>query len=94
MAIERVKPIERALPRLELTRMVEQAKLATPSAVVDYFERRFLSVPLDAASRSKMAAFLERELGTADVRAASSFAEEALRQLLHIMLSRPEYQLG
>jgi hypothetical protein len=37
---------------------------------------------------------LEQELGTADVAAANSYAEEALRLLLHAMLSRPEYQLG
>ena len=94
MAIERVKPIERTLPRLELARMVAEANLTTPSAVVDYFERRFLSVALDAASRQKMADFLMRELGTSDIRAAKSFSEEALRQLLHVLLSRPEYQLG
>jgi hypothetical protein len=33
-------------------------------------------------------------LGTTDIVAAISYAEEPLRRLLHAMLSRPEYQLG
>jgi hypothetical protein len=51
-------------------------------------------VPLDAATRSHFAAFLEKELGTRDMRATATFAEDSLRLLLHVLLSRPEYQLG
>ena len=36
----------------------------------------------------------ERELGTKDVLSARTYLEEPLRVLLHLMLSRPEYQLG
>ena len=57
-------------------------------------ERRFLSVQLDGATRAKLAAFLEKELGTRDLPAAASYAEDPLRLLLHVLLSRPEYQLG
>jgi len=94
MAIERVKPIERDLPRLELARMVLNAELASPRAVVDYFAARFLSVPLDEATRSTLANAFERELGSADVLANATSLEEPLRVLLHLLLSRPEYQLG
>ena len=94
MAIERVKPIPRTVPRLDLSQLVAQAKLSDPLSVVLFFERRFLSVELSVAARRELAAFLEKELGTADIRAAATYSEEALRQLLHILLSRPEYQLG
>jgi hypothetical protein len=94
MAIERVKPIVRDLPRLDLARMVLRKELKTPQAVVDYFAARFLSVPLSDATRQQLAASFEHELGSADVLASGTMLEEPLRVLLHLMLSRPEYQLG
>ena len=94
MAIERVKPIPRSLARLDLSKMVSEAKLSSALEVISFFEKRFLSVGLDTGTKAKLANFLEVELGTKDIAAAKSYSEEALRQLLHIMLSRPEYQLG
>jgi hypothetical protein len=94
MAVERVKPIPRTVAQLDLTGMVLGAGCETPEQVVGYLEGRFLSVPLDAATRSHFAAFLEKELGTRDMRATATFAEDSLRLLLHVLLSRPEYQLG
>ena len=94
MAVERVKPIPRTVARLDLTGMVLKAGCSTPEEVVSYMERRFLSVQLDGATRAKLAAFLEKELGTRNVPAAASYAEDPLRLLLHVLLSRPEYQLG
>ncbi len=94
MAVERVKPIPRTVARLDLTGMVLNAGCRTPEEVVACLERRFLSVSLDNATRNKLAAFLEKELGTRDMKAASTYAEDSLRLLLHRLLSRPEYQLG
>ncbi|WP_020164217.1 DUF1800 domain-containing protein [Methyloversatilis discipulorum] len=94
MAVERVKPIPRTVARLDLTGMVLKAGCSTPEQVVSYMEGRFLSVQLDVATRAKLAAFLEKELGTRNVPAAASYAEDPLRLLLHVLLSRPEYQLG
>ncbi len=94
MAVERVKPIPRTVARLDLTGMVLGAGCRTPEQAVRHLEERFLSVPLDAATRGKLSAFLQKELGTADLKAAASYAEDPLRVLLHLLLSRPEYQLG
>lgn len=94
MAVERVKPIPRTVAQLDLTTMVLEAGCKTPEQVVEYFEMRFLSVPLEAGTRRKLAAFLETELGTRDIRSADTYAEDSLRLLLHLLLSRPEYQLG
>ena len=94
MAIERVKPIPRTLPRIDLAGMVLHAGCRTPLDAVRYLERRFLAVPLDEASRADLTRFLEQELGGADLPAAVSYAEDALRLTLHLILSRPEYQLG
>ncbi len=94
MALERVKPIERDVAFLDLTTMVMRNELATPLAVVDYFAARFLSVPLDGTSRQRLADVFERELGSNDVLGSGTVMEEPLRVLLHLLLSRPEYQLG
>lgn len=94
MAVERVKPIPRTVAQLDLTGMVLEAGCDTPEAVVAYLEGRFLSVPLDEATRKNLATFLEKELGTRDMKAASTYSEDSLRLLLHLLLSRPEYQLG
>ncbi|NTV68525.1 MAG: DUF1800 domain-containing protein [Azonexaceae bacterium] len=94
MAIERVKPIPRTLARIDLTGMILRAGCRTPLDTVRYLERRFLAVPLDDASRADLARFLEQELGGADLPAAVSYAEDALRLTLHLIMSRPEYQLG
>ena len=93
-AIERVKPIERQLAALDLTKMVMDARLSTPDAVVNYFADRFLAVPLDEVTHAALARFLQNELGTGDIPAAETYLEDPLRSLLHVILSRPEYQLG
>ena len=94
MAIERVRPIPRDFARMTLAKEVQAQSLATPLDVVLYLERRFFEVRLQPADREEMAAFLAAALGTTDIVAAISYAEEPLRRLLHAMLSRPEYQLG
>ena len=94
MAIERVKPIPRNIARLDLAGMVAREGLATPWEVVEYLTARFFTVPPEPATMQAMADYLEAELGTADIAAAASFMEEPLRGLLHVLLSRPEYQLN
>ena len=94
MALERVQPIPRTLARLDLTGMIMRAGVDSPREVVDYFAARFFLVPLDESVLVGLAELLTEELGTADIAASASFAEEPLRKLLHQMLSLPEYQLG
>ncbi len=94
MAIERVRPIPRDFARLNLSRQVQDASLTSTLDVVLYFEQQFFEVPLLPGVREQLAQLLESELGSADIAASFSYAEEPLRRLLHVMLSRPEYQLG
>ncbi|MEM7220587.1 MAG: DUF1800 domain-containing protein [Pseudomonadota bacterium] len=94
LAIERVLPIPRTTARLDLAGEIRAAGAVDCAAVVNYFERRFLSVALEAQVRRTLSDFLLAQLGTDDVAAALSYAEEPLRLLLHTMLSLPEYQLG
>ena len=94
MAVEKVKPIPRTLARLDLSAMVESAGCKTSAEAVDYFAYRFLRVPLDAGTRTRYIEFLRAELGTDNLRDASTYMEDPLRLLLHLMMSAPEYQLG
>lgn len=94
MALQRVKPISRHTASLSLTEQVMQAGCQTPDDVVAYFEDRFFSTPISQPVRQTIAEQFATEVGTLEVRAAASYMEEALRSLLHTLLSQPEYQLG
>ena len=94
MALERVTPIPRHTARLTLAREVSAAKLQTPAEAVEYFVQKFFIVRPAATDIERIAVFLEEQLGTKDLPASASFAEEALRSTLHLLLSLPEFQLG
>jgi hypothetical protein len=53
-----------------------------------------MSVPLSAKQRDDLIQWLQRDLGTDNLKTAQTYMEDSLRQLLHILLSLPEYQLG
>ena len=61
--------------------------------VVDQYIRRFLRVPLAPKDRQVLVDFLRTKLGTSDVRPGDKL-ENSLRELLYLVLSTPEYQLG
>ena len=94
MALQKVKPIPRGTARLDLSAMVLGAGCRNARQATDYLLARFVSLPVDPGTHERIAKFLENELGTTDLRAASSFLEEPLRTTLHVILSLPEYQLG
>jgi hypothetical protein len=93
LAFERTKLIPRRTARLDLTAMVRAAGAETPEKVVDHFVARFLSVPLAAKERGVLAAFLRDRLGSANLQPGDKL-EASLRELLYLVLSTPEYQLG
>ena len=53
-----------------------------------------MSVPVSDEVKQKLTALISDDLGTTDLRAADSYMEDALRNLLHVILSLPAYQLG
>jgi hypothetical protein len=93
MAHERTRPIPRRTADVSLTAMVVAANARTADAVVDHFVRRFLSVPLAAKDRAILVDFLRNKLGGSTVQPGDKL-EPALRELLYLVLSTPEYQLG
>jgi uncharacterized protein (DUF1800 family) len=93
-AIEKVKPIPRTTAQLDLSAMVRAAGCKTAREAVDHLLLRFVSVPVNSATRDGMVAMLEADLGTADLKLADTYMEDALRNALHVILSLPSYQLG
>ncbi len=93
MAFERTKPIPRRTVDLSLSALVAAAHADTVDAVVDHFIRRFLSAPPSDKERAGMIQFLRDALGTSAIQPGASL-EPALRQLLYLLFSTPEYQLG
>ncbi len=93
IAWERTKTIPRRPIRLDLTAIAQSAGADTADKVVDHFAKRFLSVPLAAKDRAVLVQFLTTKLGGTAVRPGATL-EGSLRELLYLVLSTPEYQLG
>ena len=94
MAFERLKAIPRHTPDLDLVKLVTDAGAADAAAVVDHFVERFLRVELPTEDRSQLVHFFEAELGEHRIDADDAQTEAALRSLLYLVLSTPQYQLA
>ena len=93
LAFKRTKLIPRHQVAIELTAMVEAAHADTVDKVVDHFIHRFLRVTLAEKDRAVLVDFLRGKLGTSRIE-QSVRLEGSLRELLYLVLSTPEYQLG
>jgi uncharacterized protein DUF1800 len=93
LAFERTKTIPRRPATMDLTAMAHAAGADTVDKVVDHFVHRFLSVPLADKDRIALVGFLRDKLGTMVVQPGEKL-ERSLRELLYLVLSTPEYQLG
>ena len=69
---------------INLTAKMQEAAADTPEKVVDHLARRFLSVTLAEKDRAVLVEFVRGRPRT----------EDSLRELLYLVLSMPEYQLG
>jgi uncharacterized protein (DUF1800 family) len=92
LAFERTKLIPRHTAAINLTAVIQSAGADTPEKVVDHFARRFLSVPIAAKDRAVLIGFLQARTGATLTPGAP--LENSLRELLYLVLSTPEYQLG
>jgi uncharacterized protein DUF1800 len=84
IAFKRTKLIPRQPVSIDLVAMVAAAHADTPDKVVDHFLRRFMRVSLADNDRQVLVDFLKTR----------RMDEGSLRELLYLVLSTPEYQLG
>ena len=94
MAFEKLHPIPRHVPEIDLTALLGAAGAVEVGDVVDHLLRRFLRVELAASNRAILVDFLRDELGSDRIGTASPQTEAALRAVLYLVLSTPEYQLA
>ncbi len=94
MAIQKVKPILRDSASVQISEFVKLAQAKTCSDAVEALVARFITVPISTSQRRELIEWLRRDLGTDQLNIAETYMEDSLRQLLHILLSLPEYQLG
>jgi hypothetical protein len=59
--------------------VMDPRMLKTTTQVVDYMIHRFMRVPPGEDARQKLIAFLNKELGTADISVAQTYLEDPLR---------------
>jgi hypothetical protein len=93
LAFERTKLIPRAPAAIDLAALIRAAGADTVDEVVDHFIHRFLSAPLPEKERALLAGFLRARIGSSNVEPTGSL-ENSLRELLYLVLSTPEYQVG
>lgn len=93
LAFKRTKLIPRLPAAIDVTAMITTAKAESVDEAVDHLARRFLSVPLADKDRAVLVSFLRDKLGSSSVRPSETL-ESSLRELLYLVLSTPEYQLG
>jgi hypothetical protein len=96
LAFERVKLIPRRTAALNLAAMTTDAGADTVDKVVDHFVHRFLRVTLADKDRVVLIGFLRDKLAASGARLGepSEKLDGVLRELLYLVLSTPEYQLG
>ena len=92
-AFERTKQIPRRTAAVNVTAMIQAARADTPDKIVDHLARRFLSVMPGEKDRAVLIEFARGKLGSARVLPGPQL-EESLREVLYLVLSLPEYQLG
>lgn len=93
-AYETVIPIPTTPAKLDLVAMVRESGAKTVADAVGYFERRFLILPMSAEDRAAMEKFLTDRNGGEQLDLQRPNAERDLRELLHLIMSTPEYQIG
>ena len=87
-------PTPRGGARFDLTQMVLDSGASTTDEAVDYLLMRFLRVPVSAQTRAEIVAFFNSELGTDSIERASTYLEDPLRMVAHLIMSTPEYQIN
>lgn len=92
-AFRTVKPIPPTPAPFRLAIMTLDAGVKTPDEAVEYLVRRFLRVPLSPADRATLVAFARQKAGGDQINYESKETEHHLREVLHLIVSTPEYQL-
>lgn len=89
-----VLPSEQDPAKIDVAGTLKRAGATTTTEAVTYLERAFLRLPMSDPVRNSMIEFVTKRCGGEAIDYASPTVEEDLRELLHLIMSTPEYQLG
>ena len=93
-AFARVKEVPPTPAKVSLTAMAKSAGVKTADDAVDYFTLRFLRVAPTADTRTALVDFVKKQWGGAQINYGAANLEKSLRELAHLIMSTPEYQLS
>jgi hypothetical protein len=93
-AYQRVPPEPRVVADFRLAATLEQEGVTSAQGAVDALLRRFVLLPIDAARRGELVRFFTAQHGSDTIDWDRETLETELRELLHLILSLPEYQLA
>ena len=93
-AFETVKAPSQAPALFSLSSNLNAAGVQTVSDAVLYLERLLLRVPLKEAARNSMVKFLELRSDADTIDFDHPATEIHLREVVHLIMSTPEYQLA
>ena len=87
-------PTPRRAAQIDLTKMILDSGSTTTVEAVDYLLGRFVRVPVSTSTREALVKLLTDELGTSDISRATTYMEDPLRMVSHLIMSTPEYQIN
>lgn len=93
-AVAAVPAEPRRAPDFSLSRTLQREGVTDAAGAVDNLMRRFLRMPLTGERRQTLIRFLEQQLGGGQLDYTRYRLEKDLRELLHLIMSAPEYQLA
>ena len=94
LSYSRIKETPTTPAELDIVEMVRSAGVETAEGAVDYFIHRFLRVKLEESDRQSIISYMTQLSGGERIDFDSPEAEDDLRELLHTIMSTPEFQLG
>ncbi|HLF83422.1 MAG TPA: DUF1800 domain-containing protein [Blastocatellia bacterium] len=80
--------------RVDLAGMLRKAGVKGVNGAVAYFARRFLRVAPREGDRQELIAYLKQRVGANGIDFDRQSLESDLREVLHLIMSLPEYQLA
>jgi uncharacterized protein (DUF1800 family) len=90
----KVPPTPQRTAKFELAAMLKAEGVMDAPGVVDALTHRFLRAPITGKRRDGLIAFCTSRLGSARLDYSNWNLEKELREVLHLILSSPEYQLS
>lgn len=93
-AFETVKAPNQAPAQFRLADSLQAAEVSSATDAVLYLERLFLRLPLKTDARESLVSFLQGRIGQDTIDFTDPKIETHLREVTHLIMSTPEYQLA